>query len=248
MNDDLVKLFGWKATVFHGDPAGFDRWRWLVRHLQPGPLRTLDAGCGSGAFTLYAAKIGNEALGLSFDQRNTEVARTRANILGVFNARFLQVDLRDLSQVSEDLGLFDQIICFETIEHIMDDHRLMADLSSLLKPGGRLLLTTPYKHYRHLFGDKLSVSEDGGHVRWGYTHEEIRRLFDQYGLEVQVEGYISGFVSQQITNLQRILSRLQGKLAWAFTFPLRVFQWVDRPLTRVLGYPHLSIGVVGVKC
>jgi 2-polyprenyl-3-methyl-5-hydroxy-6-metoxy-1,4-benzoquinol methylase len=206
----------------------------------------LDAGCGSGAYALYAAVIGNEVLGLSFDQRNTEVARTRASILGI-NARFLEVDLKDLSKVVEELGLFDQIICFETIEHIMDDHRLMADLSSLLIPGGRLLLTTPFKYYRRLFGDKLSTSEDGGHVRWGYTHEEIRRLFDQYGLETQVEEYISGFVSQQVTNLQRILSRVLGILAWAITFPLRVLRWTDKPLTRVLGYPYLSIGVIGVK-
>ncbi|MGH7934815.1 MAG: hypothetical protein ACREQN_16860, partial [Candidatus Binataceae bacterium] len=68
MNENaLVRLLGWRATVLHGDPMTLDRWRWLKRHLRAGRLRTLDAGCGSGAFTMYAAKIGNEAVGITFD-------------------------------------------------------------------------------------------------------------------------------------------------------------------------------------
>lgn len=246
-NNILVKLFGFYATIFHGDPTSFDRWRWLKRYLKPGPLRTLDAGCGSGTFTFYAAKIGNDALGISIDKRSVEVAQTRATIIGVDNARFLVLDLRNLSQVSEGLGLFDQIICFEVIEHILDDNALIAALADLLRPGGRILLTTPYKFYRHLIGDCLSMCEDGGHVRWGYTHEELRLLFDKSGLDVLIEEYISGYVSRQISNFQRFLSRVDGITAWALAFPLRTLQILDKPLTKCLHYPYLSIGVVGIK-
>jgi hypothetical protein len=51
MKDTLVKLIGWKALMLQGDPTVVDRWRWLKQHVRPGPLRTLDAGCGTGAFT-----------------------------------------------------------------------------------------------------------------------------------------------------------------------------------------------------
>ena len=247
VNNTLVKILGWNATVLHGDPSSFDRWIWLKRHLLPGPLRTLDAGSGSGAYTMYAAKIGNQALGISSDERNNQVAQMRADMLGLDSAKFITADLRNLDHDPSKLGTFDQIICLETIEHILNDKKLMKDLASLLKAGGRLLLTAPYKNHKPLLYEQLSSSEDGGHVRWGYAHEEIRELFTNCGLEVIREEYVSGFVTQKLMDLMRILSRVHEKLAWAIIFPLRALLVIDKPLTDLIGYPYLSIGVVGIK-
>jgi len=248
MSDILVKLLGWRATVLHGDPTTYDRWKWLKRHLLPGSLRTLEAGCGSGAFTMYAAKIGNHAVGISFDERNMRVAKTRSEILHLDDIRFIVGDLRELDKYSAGLGKFNQIICFETIEHILNDRKLVSDLAALLQPGGRILLTTPYKHYVPLLGDKLSDTEDGGHVRWGYTFEEIRKLFDEAGIDVITEEYISGFISQKITNLIRRLGmKMPHPIVWAASFPLRILGFLDIPFTDLIRYPYLSIGVAGVK-
>jgi 2-polyprenyl-3-methyl-5-hydroxy-6-metoxy-1,4-benzoquinol methylase len=243
----LLRLAGWPLTVLREYPTVFDRWVWLRRYLWPGPRRTLDAGCGTGAFTLYAAKIGNEAIGITWDEQEIQHARARAQMLGVGHTQFVQADLRELDRLAPQLGRFDQVICLEVIEHIHDDRRLLAGLSALLPPGGRLLLTTPYKHYRPLRSDHLSVQEDGGHVRWGYTHEEMRALMAGCGLEVVVAEYVSGFVSQNITNLMRRLTGRNFGLVWALTFPLRFWQLFDRPLTRLLRYPYFSIAVVAIK-
>ncbi|MBI3318509.1 MAG: class I SAM-dependent methyltransferase [Candidatus Omnitrophica bacterium] len=243
----FVKLIGWKATVLHGDPCVYDRWRWLKKRLRPGPLRTLDVGCGSGAFTLYTAKRGNEAVGISFDERNNRAAAERAEILRIQGVRFLNADLGKLNELSKRLGSFDQILCLETIEHIRDDRKLLRDMSALLKPGGRLLLTTPFEGYRRLIGDRLSSEEDGGHVRWGYGLKLMRDLFEEAGLEMAEQAFISGFVSQQLTNLMRILSWLNPRAAWILTFPLRILWVLDRPVSWLLCYPYLCIGVVGEK-
>src|SRR4030043_683963 len=106
----FLKIFGWKATIMAGDPSTLDRWKWIRRHLQKGSLRTLDAGCGSGSFTMYAAKIGNIAIGISHDVKNNTKARNRAKMFGITNIQFLLIDLRDLHLSTEQLGKFDQII------------------------------------------------------------------------------------------------------------------------------------------
>jgi SAM-dependent methyltransferase len=243
----IVRLIGWRATLLHGDPCVYDRWRWLKRHLRGGALRTLDAGCGSGAFAMYAAMIGNEAVGVTLGAREVDVARVRARMLGLSRASFVQADLRELDRLGSSLGTFDQIMCLETMEHIRADAKLVRDLAALLRPGGRLLVTTPYKHYRRLIGDRLSDTEDGGHVRWGYTHDEMRQLFVQCGLEPVALETTSGVISQQLTNLQRVCSRVHVRVAWAATLPLRVLQPLDAFLSRWLEYPPLSIAVVGVK-
>ncbi len=248
----LVKIIGYPATILHGDTAVFDRWMWLRRNLKPGSLRALDAGCGSGAFTMYAAKIGNEAVGISFDERNNKAAEERANLLKIKNIRFMTGDLRKLGELKKTLGYFDQIICFETIEHILDDKKLVKNFYDMLKPGGKLLITAPYKnYYKHLLGDdktSLSTCEDGGHVRWGYTHEEIENIFNSVNLAIEKKDYISGIVSQLLVVLGRFLqAKINYKIAWLVVFPLRIFAVLDPLISKLFKFSHLSIGVIGIK-
>ena len=66
MSSLLVRIFGWKAALHHGDALVWDRWRWIERRLRltHNNEKLLDVGCGSGAFSIGAAKRGYKALGL----------------------------------------------------------------------------------------------------------------------------------------------------------------------------------------
>lgn len=238
-----------RLMILRGDPCVWDRWRWLAKRLQKGSIRTLDAGCGGGDLTAYAASKGNDALGLSNEDKNTLAANKRAAKLGLPRLRFNTVDLRHLEKHTKQLGVFDQIICFEVIEHIKDDKAVVKALAHMLPENGTLLLTTPNKHYKPLLGDKLSATEDGGHVRWGYTHEELRKLAREAGLDVIEESFISGYVSQKLTNCMRIIRNATGSpaLAWLLIFPWRIFQILNRPLTAITRYPPLSVAIVAKK-
>lgn len=246
----LVHVLGWRGAVLHGDLFLFDRWRWLRRRLQPGRVRTLDAGSGSGAFSVFAAAIGNQVVGLSFDEANNSVARDRARIVAVGQrVEFRQADLRLLDELSHSLGSFDQIVCQETIEHITDDEKLVRDLAGLLKPGGRLLLTTPNRAHRPMFDERVSEVEDGGHVRYGYTHEDLHALFAQADLEMIETDLVGGLLSQRFTWLMGWLHLRLGlplAAAWAVTFPLRLLTVIDRPLTSALSYPYVSVAAVAM--
>lgn len=248
LRDGLVYLIGWPALVLQQDPPAWDRWRWLRKELRPGALRTLDAGSGSGGFSIYAAERGNVVLGLSFDDAANARAARRAMILGVRRVGFRRADLRQLEQIAPELGGFDQIICLEVIEHIQNDQKLLMDLAALLRPGGRLLVTTPSSGHRALVGETLSEVEDGGHVRWGYTHERLASLMEGAGLAVVAQAYLTGVITQAITNLSRRLEGpLGAQLAWVLTLPLRVGMLLDRPITKLTRYPWLAVAAVGVK-
>lgn len=243
-----MKLVGWRAILLHDDPCAYQRFKWLKKNLIGGNIRTLDAGCGEGAFTLYAALRGNTAIGLSHDLASNQKASQYTKQLNCSSATFVTGDLRTLDKRATKLGTFDQIICFETIEHILNDKKLIHNLASLLNPGGRLLLTTPNKNYKHLYGDSLSKTEDGGHVRWGYTHDEIKTMFNASGLEVAKQDFVGGMVSQKLTNLLRFVGKKSSRrIAWTATLPLRPLSLMDPALTKLLRYPFHSIGVIGVK-
>lgn len=250
MSDLMMRVLGWRSLLIHGDPCVLDRWLWLRPRLRPGPLRTLDAGCGNGAFSISAARVGNEVLATSFSERELDDARRRTALLGLQGVDFEVLDLREIEQHRAQLGSFDQIICLETIEHLTDDEGLLVSLAGLLRPGGRVLLTTPFEEHRPLYSEERHPSpvEDGSHVRYGYSAARLRELALAAGLEPQGVGYVSGVVSQRLTSLMRRLTLRVGRMpAWALMLPLRALVVLDRPLTRLTRHPYLSIAMVAVK-
>jgi SAM-dependent methyltransferase len=250
MPDTLLRVFGWRFLLITGDPCVLDRWLWLRRHLRRGSVRTFDAGCGNGGFSIFSAQIGNEVVAASFSIEDQESARRRSETLGIKGIDFRVIDLREIDDHRAALGLFDQVICMETIEHVTDDEKLVNSLAAMLKPGGQILLSTPYDEHRPLFTEEHDPSavEDGSHVRFGYSRERLRGIVASAGLEVASEGFISGVVSQKLTDLMRRLSARLGLMpAWLIVLPLRPLVVLDAPLSAVLRYPHLSVALSAVK-
>jgi 2-polyprenyl-3-methyl-5-hydroxy-6-metoxy-1,4-benzoquinol methylase len=254
MRSLLVSIFGFPATLIHLDTLVLDRWLWLRDNLPQvphGSKRLIDIGCGTGAFTIGAALRGYDALGLSFNERNQKVAAERARMCKAPLARFEVLDVRQLDERPDLYHNFDVAICCETIEHILNDTKLMIDISRCLKPGGSLMLTSPNYYYRPITkydaGPFLPV-EDGAHVRRGYTPERLEELCRESGLKAGKIGYCSGFLSQKITGLQRVAARLHYLAGWAVILPLRVLPpLADPAISPLLHWPGYSITLVANK-
>jgi SAM-dependent methyltransferase len=246
----LVRLFGFPAVLIHGDLLVLDRWRWLKQRLPRtrNGERLLDVGCGSGSFTIGGARRGYECIGLSWDKRNQSVAEERAQLCRVV-ARFPIQDVRYLGQEAEFRNRFDVLICFENIEHVLDDRLLMDSMAACLVPGGRLLLTTPNYLYREITAEDrgpFSPVEDGRHVRRGYTAPMLKELCDASGLVVEEISFCSGLLSQKITVLFRTIKPFI--LGWIIVLPLRILPPIfDRLIAKLTGWPDFSICLVAYK-
>lgn len=252
----LVRLLGFGATLVHGDTLVVDRWAWLKRRL---PLTAngetlLDVGCGTGAFTIGAARQGYVATGISWDERNQQVGRERARLCRAPSARFVVGDVRRLDALTELDASYDVVICLECVEHILDDLKLFRDMADRIKPGGRLLLTTPNLYYHPINRDDRGPflpEETGGHVRRGYSPAMLEELCREAGLVIAEVSYCSGLVSQKMTGLWRWATFLPigSALRWLLTLPLRAMPYLlaDGLLTRATGWPWLSICLEAYK-
>lgn len=251
MSDLLVRLFGYRALLHHGDPLVYDRWRWFrgrLRRYGPGGAHLVDAGCGNGAFVIGASKLGYAATGLTWDRQDQERAEARAAMVGAHRARFEVQDVRKLDDRPDLTALHDVVVSFENVEHVLADDKLVTDLAGLLKPGGVLLLTTPNAHYRPIdasdAGPFLPI-EDGRHVRKGYEVSRLRELATHAGLEVVEVSSCSGWVSQKLAAVQRRSSRVHALVGWLAILALR---WlppiVDSAIRRFSGWPDYSVCMV----
>lgn len=101
------------------------------------PISMLDAGCGDGRFSHLFSKYGKVT---ACDVANKAIIRGRDRYPLI---RFHTIDLSLDLPIDHFTELFDLIISTEVIEHILDQETYLNNLVKWLKPGGRIIMTTP---------------------------------------------------------------------------------------------------------
>jgi SAM-dependent methyltransferase len=156
----------------------------LCRFWKTGPRDVLDAGSGNGYFSWLAYQSGARVLAINFDKGQIEKARDF--LIGYKGAdesrlKFKQLNLYDLALLD---AKFDEIICYETLEHVRRDRDVAQEFYRLLRPGGVLHLCCPYALHPHHAASGVDVAESGGHVRTGYTKDDYVALLAPLGFEI----------------------------------------------------------------
>lgn len=133
----------WHETV-HGleNPSvlSLEEWHKNALHLAPPVhnLKVLEVGCGVGDFALYLAQQEADVTAVDFSEKAIELARTK-NELQKKNVNFLIADAQALPFADNS---FDLIFSCECLEHIPLPQLALAEMQRVLKPSGRLILTT----------------------------------------------------------------------------------------------------------
>jgi 2-polyprenyl-3-methyl-5-hydroxy-6-metoxy-1,4-benzoquinol methylase len=135
--------------------------------------RVLDFACGAGYGSHIIAKKCKkkvkEVLGVDIDNETIEYARkTYYHPL----TTYLKEDVTD-PLLPEKMGTFDSILSFETIEHVAEEEQFLSNIYHMLKPGGSLILSTPFGQGR----GKPSGSPFHVHQ---LTVNEFTNLFKEY--------------------------------------------------------------------
>ncbi len=190
--------------------------------------RALDIGAGHSPY-LAALRDRCESV-LSMDlERRGEDTNLRGSVLDLPFA---------------DGGIFDTVFCTQVLEHVPQPARAVSEMSRVLAPGGKLILSVPH----------LSVIHEAPHDYFRYTRYGLEGLLADAGLRVESIRESGGLLSFLGHGASCILMSLAAPLpglrwlAWLFNyvFWVRLAQVLDRLLGFSSLYPCNYV-VVAVK-
>jgi SAM-dependent methyltransferase len=173
------------------------------------PGRVLDLGCGIGHS--FSALAPRESVGLD---RSAEAlaGQQRATVVG---------DMRELPFPDRS---FASVLAVQSIEHVPDPERVLAQIVRVLEPDGTAVLVTPN---RLEFARPDEIIDPYHYVE--YDAEELRGLCTRYFADVDLLGVFGStrwrvLVDEELERLERVLRR----------DPLRLRRIVPRRARQVL--------------
>ncbi|MDP2895351.1 MAG: class I SAM-dependent methyltransferase [bacterium] len=139
----------------------------------------VDLGCGTGEFTLFLSDLGFDAVGVDVSQRALAEARARHPQL---RFEIINDERLPLSDSSVDL-----IWSSEVIEHVFDVMGWLAEANRSLKPGGIMVLTTPYHGFFKMLAVLLTsfgqhFDPRGSHIRF-FDKKSLLRCLNAAGFQ-----------------------------------------------------------------
>ncbi|MFO1323606.1 MAG: magnesium protoporphyrin IX methyltransferase [Burkholderiales bacterium] len=195
-----------RATV----RAGRDRMRqtllsWLPSDLAG--LRVLDAGCGTGAFAVEAARRGAQVVAIDLSPRLVALARERTpQQIGRGSVEFHVGDMFD-----EALGRFDHIVAMDSLIHYRTSDVVPVLAGFAQRAGASLLFTfaprTPLLSVMHAVGRVFPHGSRAPAIEPVAVHDLKRRIRAHGGLHAfavgRTERVVSGFYTSQAMELAR---------------------------------------------
>lgn len=190
-----------------------------------GRERLLEAGCGTGRFTVPLALAGHRVTAFDVSEKMLAEAARKARDAGAANRVAFKIS--DIENIDEPDGAFDGVFSNAVIRHFPNPDRSIAELARVARRGAVVVfdfLNLPVYDLadaaRGALGFARRKLPDGFFANYHWSLEQVRRCMRRHGLRLAETRSFSKFPSHLV--LDRLKLRA---LAGAVEFLERSINW-----------------------
>jgi len=213
-------------------PVDADVWQRLrsavIRYLNiRSGMHIVDVGSGGGWLTRHMNDKSVSVTSIDLSFKNVKRVTAENNSTG------LLADAATLPFSNESV---DAVIASEVIEHLNDPEKAIAEFIRILKPGGRVIITTPYKEdiKQHVCIHCNKLTPANAHLH-SFDESRLVTMFSHGGAHE--------IFYRRIGNKAFIFSRLSYFLRW---LPFSIWSFIDQCTNIIIKKPAHII-VCGIK-
>jgi len=200
------------------------RYEWASKYCRD--KRVLDVACGIGYGSAILARHGaSQVVGVDISPEAIAFGAKEYQAANVF------LTTGDACNLPFDEPMFDVVVSFETIEHLKDPERLLAEISRVLKPDGLCICSSPNRDFVSSSGHKESNPFHFSEM----SYAEFVQLFGRY---FDVSEHFSQTHSEAYLRHLEFLRELDQRLKpIRFSKVLRI----ENKIRRLLGRNALEV-------
>lgn len=148
-------------------------------------VQILDVGCGTGVISAALRQLGHRVIGIDVAEDGIAIARN-----AVPDIRFELASAYDDWSAFMPPGGWDVILAVEVIEHLYSPQRFLRNAHRSLRPGGMVVVTTPYHGYLknlalslvNAWDRHLTVHREGGHIKF-FSRRTMNKMLEDTGFQ-----------------------------------------------------------------
>lgn len=151
-------------------------------------LSILEVGCGPGDFAIYLASQGANVTAVDFSPKAIEIAQEKTSC----QEKCVNFQVADAQSLPFDSNSFDLVVSCECLEHVPTPQLALNEISRVLKPSGKLVLTTEnYSNAMLLYWlacwlrkEPFNSGEQVQPIEHFFLFWRVKQMFHQAGLQV----------------------------------------------------------------
>lgn len=194
MIEELKKELPWQIRIFNKSLKKKQKLN-ILKEIMPSPEDKiiLDLGCAKGTLSYFMREMRGKWISADLDMPNliSSIELLGKNVIQIDPYRFCF-----------DNSVFDMIVTLDFLEHVENDRACIVELSRVLKSGGFLLISTPNSGSFLILNkikDLVGLTLDKyGHVREGYSPDELKNILSKNGFNVIISRTYSKFFTELI--------------------------------------------------
>ncbi|MEX1133748.1 MAG: methyltransferase domain-containing protein [Acidimicrobiia bacterium] len=158
-NDRISEVYKGEIWADAAQERARRRINWMVSNVSGDTM--LDIGTSQGIAAILLGREGFHVVGVDVQEDRIEYALCDLESESLATRDRVQFEVADAGDLPFGDATFDSVLLGEVIEHLLVPKRVLAEASRVLKPGGRIVITTPFgllHHHDHrqtFFADDL---------------------------------------------------------------------------------------------